>query len=306
MKRSATFARGSTLPAVTLNRIQDQADGFMPATGAPSGSLALLGHDGRYWSTPDAGVTNATIAVVDTSRDWRAHHVTATFVRLGAAAQRLHGADAWKRNDPAQAFAVRRVEDAFTGANVAAITAGVAPVIGAGVFAIILDELGAGANRVFLYARTGDGALCLYNDSGGDLHGELFFDGTSAAASSHGAPTVPGLLTGDVATSDATWTTIVTLSPGTSSSVVLTGNVAAITSDGGDGGGWAFAVRVRRGAAGNPAVGTPFFALAAHDGTGWDVRVQASDAAVVVQVLGQAATDITWRAEVTATEARIS
>jgi hypothetical protein len=308
MQRITTFARGSSVPAATLNAMQDRAVGLRPAStlSAVSGAVALYGEDGCYWPTPDTGVADGDIAVVDASRDWRSHHVTARFIRLTAAAQRLHGADVWKRNDPTQAIAVRVVEDAWTGANAAAIVAGVAPVIGAGVFAIVLDELSAGADRVFLYARSSDGALCLYNDSGTTLHAELFVAGSSASSAGGGSSTVPGFLTGDVDTSDATWTTIVTLTPAPSSSVVLAGSVAAITSDGGDGGGWTFAVRVRRGAAGAPSVGTAVFSLAEFDGTGWDVRVQTSGSDVVVQVLGEAATEITWRAEVQATEAAIA
>ena len=64
--------------------------------------------------------------------------------------------------------------------------------------------------------------------------------------------------------------------------------------------------RVLRGASGAPAVPTLLFGLSDHDGTGWDVRAQVSGNTVVVQVHGEAATDITWRAEVQATEARIS
>lgn len=310
MQRITTFARGSSVPAATLNAMQDRAVGLVRATAGgvavPTGTLALSGRDGRYWCTPDAGVADGAIAVVDDTRDWKSHHIEGTFIRLTAAAQRLHGADVWKRNDPTQTFSVRTIADAWTGVNTVAIVAGVAPVIGAGVFAILLDELSAGADRIFLYARESDGALCLYNDSGAALHAELFFAGASASSSGGGTSTVPGFLTGDVDTTDATWTTIVTLTPAPSSSVVLAGSVAAITSDGVDGGGWTFAVRVRRGAAGAPSVGTAVVTLAECAGTGWDVRVQASGSDVVVQVHGEAATEITWRAEVATTEAKIS
>ncbi|MDO9016533.1 MAG: hypothetical protein Q8S73_26650 [Deltaproteobacteria bacterium] len=310
MRRITTFARGSSVPAATLNAMQDRAVGLTRAlvdgVAAPTGTLALTGRDGRYWCTPDTtGVLNGAIAVVDNTRDWKSHHVTATFVRLTAAAQRLHGADVWQRNDPAQAIAVRRIEDAWTGVNVAAITAGTPPVIGAGVFAILLDELSAGANRIFLYARSSDGALCLYNDSGAALHADLFYDGSSASTSDGGASTVPGFLAGDVDTTDATWTTIVTATLAQSSSVTFQGMVSAIRDDGTEGGAFVFSARARRPASGAPVMGATTFTLADFDGTGWDVRVQVSGSDVVVQVQGEAGKNLTWRAEIQTTEASI-
>ena len=305
MQLITTFARGSSVPAATLNAMQQRAVGLRRASGAPSGALALAGRDGAYWCTPDAGVLDGATAVVDASRDWTLHHLEAKFIRLGAAAQRTHGADAWKRNDPTQAFAVRVVDDAVTGTGCAA-SDGV-PTISSGHFGIILDELSTGADRVFLFADSeNDGALTLYNDSGATLHAELFVAGASASAQGGGTSSVPGFSTGDVDTTDATWTTILTLSPGVSTGLTLRGSVAAIKSDGTKAGGWDFTVRVRRPSSGNPVTGTAFFALAEHDGTDWDVRVQTSGATVVVQVQGEAATNITWRAEIAATEARPS
>ena len=305
MQLITLFARGSSVPAATLNAMQQRAVGLRRASGAPSGALALAGRDGGYWCTPDAGVLDGATAVVDASRDWTLHHLEAKFIRLGAAAQRTHGADAWKRNDPAQAFAVRVVDDAVTGTGCAA-SDGV-PTISSGHFGIILDELSTGADRVFLFADSeNDGALTLYNDTGSALHAELFVAGASASAQGGGTSTVPGFSTGGVATTDATWTTIVTLSPSASSSLGLAGTVGAIRDDGAAGGTWTFQARVLRGASGAPTVPTVLFGLSDHDGTGWDVRVQASGNTVVVQVHGEAATDITWRAEVQATEARIS
>jgi len=309
MQRITTLARGSHIPAATLNAMQDRAVGLRPAStlSAVAGALALYGEDGCYWPTPDAGVADGAIAVVDASRDWKSHHVTARFIRLTAAAQRLHGADVWKRNDPTQAIAVRVVEDAWTGANAAAIVAGVAPVIGAGVFAIILDELSAGANRVFLYARSSDGALCLYNDSGATLHAELFYRGSSASSSGGGASSVPGFLFGDLDTTDATWTTVpgcnATLAQ--SSTVTFSGMVSAIRDDGTEGGSWTFTARARRPAAGVPVMGTVLFGLTDSDDATWDVRVQVSGSDVVVQVMGAVGKTVTWRAEVQTTEAKV-
>jgi hypothetical protein len=301
------FARGSSVPAATLNALQQRAVGLRRASGAPSGALALAGRDGAYWCTGDLGLADGTAIVVDAARDWTTHHLEATFVRLTAADQRMHGAAAWKRNDPSatHGIAVRRIDDALTGTGCAA-SDGV-PTISSGHFGIILDELTTGADRVFLFADSeNDGALTLYNASGATLHAELFVAGASASAQGGGTSTVPGFSTGDVDTGDAAWTTIVTLSPATSTALVLRGTVAAIRDDATEAGGWEFTVRVRRGAAGNPVTGTAFFTLADHDGTGWDVRAQTSGATVVVQVHGEAAANITWRAEIAATEARPS
>lgn len=308
MQYEGLFSRGSRVPAAVLNRIQAVMSGLKRATGYEAGALDLTGEDGRYWPTPTAGVPDGTLVVVDASIDWRNRALRGTFTRLTAADQRLQGSAAWKRNDPSQALAVRAFDDAWTGAGAVA-SAGVPPPISSlPSYAVILDELSAGADRVFLFADSAnDGRLTLYNGSGATLHGELKVWGAGASSSGPGTlPTVPGFLFGDVDTADATWTTVVTLTPGASSSVVLVGTVAAITSDGGDGGAWTFAARVRRGAAGNPSVGTAVFSLAEYDGTGWGVRVQASGGDVVVQVQGEAATDLTWRAEIQTTEAKIS
>lgn len=308
MRRFTTFARGSSVPAATLNSMQDNAVGLRRGSGAvANGGPGYLGEDGVTWCTGGSGLADGAAAVVDASCDWRACSVNAIFVRLSAADQRAQGAAAWKRNspDPTHGIAVRRIDDAVTGTGCAA-SDGV-PTISSGHFGIILDELATGADRVFLFADSeNDGALTLYNDSGATLHAELKAWGSGESAQGEGTSTVPGFNTGDVDTTDATWTTIVTLSPSTSTGLTLRGSVAAIRDDGTEAGGWDFTVRVRRGSSGNPVTGTAFFALAEHDGTGWDVRVQTSGATVVVQVLGEAATNITWRAEVAATEARPS
>lgn len=304
MQRTATYARGSRVLAANLNRAQDEAAGLKRATHATSLSLALAGRDGRYWSSPDAGVLHGAVAVIDDSRDWKSHRVRGTFVRLTAADQRLHDTAAWKRNDPTQGIAVRSFDDGWTGTNTAAVVA--APVIGASVFAIILDELAPSASRVFLYARSDDGALCLFNDSGATLHAELDVEPSGASASAVGSATVPSLITGDADTTDATWTTLATATLAQSSCVTFAASVSAIRDDGTEGGGWAFTARARRPASGVPVVGTPVVTLAEHDGTGWGVRLVESAGDVLLQVQGEAATNITWRAEMTATEARIS
>lgn len=308
MRRFTTFARGSSVPAATLNSMQDNAVGLRRGSGAvANGGPGYLGEDGVTWCSGGSGLADGATAVVDASCDWRACSVNAIFVRLSAADQRAQGAAAWKRNspDPTHGIAVRRIDDALTGTGCAA-SDGV-PTISDGHFGIILDELTTGADRVFLFADSeNDGALTLYNDTGSALHAELKAWGSGESAQGGGTSSVPGFSTGGVATTDATWTTIVTLSPSASSSLGLAGTVGAIRDDGAAGGTWTFQARVLRGASGAPTVPTVLFGLSDHDGTGWDVRVQASGNTVVVQVHGEAATDITWRAEVQATEARIS
>lgn len=305
MRRITTFARGSSVPGATLNAMQDNAVGLRRGSGAPSDAPALLGEDGASWCTGASGLADGATAVVDASCDWRGCSLRAVFVRLAAADQRMQGAAAWKRNDPTQGIAVRAIYDAVTGTG-CALSDGV-PTISSGHFGIVLDELSPAASRVFLFADSeNDGALTLYNDSGTTLHAELKAWGSSASAQGGGTSTVPGFSTGDVATTDATWTTVLTLSPRTSSSLLLHGSVTAIRSTGAEGGAWTFDARVRRGATGAPVVPTVLFGLTDADGTGWDVRLQVSGTTVVVQVHGEAAKNITWRAEVQTTEAKIS
>ena len=116
---------------------------------------------------------------------------------------------------------------------------------------------------------------------------------------------MPGFLHGEAATADATWTTILSATLAQSSTVTFVGAVSAIRSDGAAGGSWTFTARARRPASGVPVMGTALFGLVDFDGTGWDVRVQVSGSDVVVQVHGEAATAITWRAEVQTTEAKV-
>lgn len=306
MRRPYSFARGSHVPSSTINRIMDEATGLVRATGAPSDARAFTGEDGRSWTTVDAGLADGASVVVDASVDWRYRSLHGVFTRLTAAAQRSHGADAWKRNDPTQAIAVRTFDDAWTGAG-CALSDGV-PTISSGHFGIIVDELGVAADRAFLFADSeNDGALTLYNDSGATLHAELRVWGAGASASAGTAPSVPGLLAGEVDTTDATWTTIAgcTATLAASSTVTFRGMVSAIRDDGTEGGGWSFSVRARRGASGATVVSSPTFSLADADDADFDVRVDLDGDDVVFQVRGDTGKNLTWRAEIDATESRI-
>lgn len=306
MQRLGTFARGSRVLADLLNALQDRIVGLRKASNADGSALALAGRDGLYWTTVTAGVADGASVVIDASRDWRGHHVQAVLVRLPAAAQRLHGADAWRRNDPSVTKVVRTVWDAFTGTG-CPVSAGV-PTIDATHFGIVLDELSPSADRVWLFADSeNDGRLTLYNDSGATLHAELFFGGSSASAASAAAPGVPSRLAGTATTTDATWTTVAgcTSTPAASTGVVYAARVSAIRSDGTEAGGWDLSWRARRGSSGAPVVGTAVFALAEVDDADLDVRAQASGDDVVLQVHGDAAKTFHWRAEIDATEARL-
>lgn len=311
MRRRYSFARGSHIPAATLNRIMDEQSGLVRASGAPSAALALLGEDGRYWTT-DTGLADHGVAVVDASVDWRSRSLRGVFTRLTAANERLHDSAAWKRNDPASssAIVVRTFDDAWTGSNAAPITA--TPTIGAGVFAVMLDDATGAGDGVWLFARSTDGALCLLNETNATLHAELRVWGSGVTASAGTAPTVPGLLAGEVETADATWTPVpgCTATLAASSAVTFRGIVSAIRDDGTEGGGWTFSVRARRGASGGVTVGTAVFVLAECDDEtagvpDWHVRVQASGNDVAFQVQGVASKTITWRVEVDSTEAKI-
>lgn len=191
MRRTTTHARGSHVRAAFLNAIQDEQVGFVPGSENPAGATAITGFDGRYVCTPDAGVANNTLAVLDDSVDWRSRLLRGAFVRLETAAQRLHGADSWQANDPTRPVAVRlfegRTGTGGLGAAAAAVANGTPPVIASGAFAVVVDEAGSGAARVYLYAAA-DGSLCLYNASGSTLHGELQVWGAAVAPNPSAPP----------------------------------------------------------------------------------------------------------------------
>lgn len=196
MRRLTTFSRGSAIPAATLNTVQDEQVGFIRATGAV-GAPALVGADGRHWCTPDAGVASGTLVVVDATPglDWRARLVWGQWARLETAAQRMQGAESWQTNDITRPIARRtfhgRTGTGATGAADATVADGTPPVVGAGSFAVVVDELDAPTQRVWLYARPSDGALCLYNASGGTLHGELLVHGAGVAPTPGAPPPSP-------------------------------------------------------------------------------------------------------------------
>ena len=313
MRRNATFSRGAHVPSATLNAIQDEQLGLVPASDAADGAtaIALRGADGRWWTTPDAGLSDGELRVVDASVDWRNRRVWGSFKNLGAADRRPGQASDHIPNDPAGAVSRRVFEDwtgtGGVGAASATVANGTPPVFADNCFAMLLDEGATSADRVLLYARPSDGALCLYNDSGATLHAELLVWGASASPSVAAAPGIPGHLTSpnDFATADATWTTAVTVSPANSSMLTFDVTVAAVRSDGARGGGWKFNATFRRPASGNPAQrGDTVWTLATSDDA-WGVRIQASGADVVIQVQGQAATNIKWRVEADITEVRV-
>lgn len=305
MRRVYPFARGSEVGAGPLNRIQDEQLGLVRATGS-AGPL-LTGADGRHWTTGGSGLADATIAVVDASVDWRDRRLHGVFLRLAAANQRTGQSAAWQRNDLTATYgiATRPLHDAVTRSG-AAVTAGVTPTLGSGVPVAVLDDVPGG--RVYLYARSTDGALCLYNSTGGLLHAELEVYGSREAPSSGTAPGVPSYLAGDVETTDATWTTVpgCVASLAVSSVVTFRGTVSAIRDNGTEGAAFTFEAAFRRGASGAPVpVGADLFLLVARDDAAFDARIQVVSNDVVVQVHGAASKTMTWRVEIDTTEARI-
>lgn len=316
MRRNATFARGSHVPSAVLDAMQDEAVGMIPATGNPAGARALRGADGRYVCTPDAGVPDGELAVLDVSVDWKRRDVWGTLRRLESAAQRQHGDDAWQVNDPARAVSVRWFEGATgsgaLGAGASVIANGTPPVIADGSFAVLLDEGASSADRVWLYARPSDGALCVYNDSGATLHAELRVYGAGASPSLGATPGVPGRLVSPagLATTDDTWTTAITITPTGSSMLTLDVTASAVRSDGARGGAWRLTSAFRTPASSTPAqVGDTVFTLAVADDLSggapvWRVRATVSGADVLIQVRGATATNIKWRIEASVTEAR--
>lgn len=191
MRRLTTLGRGSYLRGRFFNALQDEQRGRAAATQNPAGALALVGGDGRYACTPDAGVADGTLAVLDTGIDWRARLIAGYLVRLEGSSQRLHGANAWQSNDVTRPIAVRRFRGSTgtggLGAAAATVANGTPPVVASGSFAVVVDEGSASSSRVWLYARPSDGALCVYNASGSTLHAEFDLE-SSAIAPNPSAP----------------------------------------------------------------------------------------------------------------------
>jgi hypothetical protein len=316
MRRNADFARGSHVPSAVLDAMQDEAVGMIPATANPSGARALRGADGRYVCTPDAGVADGTLVVLDTSIDWRYRDLWGTLRRLEAAAQRQHGDDAWQVNDPSRAVGSRWFEGTTgaggLGAGATTVANGTPPVPASGSFAVLVDEGASSADRVWLYARSSDGALCLYNDAGAVLHAELRVYGAGASPSLGATPGVPGRLVSPagLATTDDAWTTAITITPTGSSMLTLDVTTSAVRSDGARGGSWRFGAGFRTPASSTPAqVGDTVFTLTVADDLSggapvWRVRATVSGADVLIQVRGATATNIRWRIEASVTEAR--
>lgn len=194
MRRLYNLARASQVAARLLNRLQDEQAGLTPASDQSSGATAVLltGADGRWWTTPDAGVPDAQLRVIDASVDWRSRRVWGVLRVLGAAARRPGGADDHLPNDPTGATNARMFNGwtgtGGLGAAAATVANGTPPVIADNQYAVLLDEGATTADRVWLYARPSDGALCVYNDSGATLHAELLVWGAAAAPTPGATP----------------------------------------------------------------------------------------------------------------------
>lgn len=314
MRRNANFARGSHVPSAVLDAMQDEQVGIIPATDAPA--TLLRGADGRWWTTPDAGLADGTLRVIDTSLDWRYRKLWGRFRSLGAANRRPGQVSDHLGNDPASTVSSRDFEG-WTGAGghgaaSAVIADGTPPVLEDDCYAVVVDEGATSSDRVYLFARPSDGALCVYNDSGATLHAELRVYGSGASPSLGASPTIPGRLTSapGFGTTDDTWTTAITITPTGSNMLALDVVASAVRSDGARGGAWRFHAAFRTPASSTPVqVGDTIFVLAAADDLSggapvWKVRAHVSGADVLIQVRGDLATNIKWRVETTVTEAR--
>lgn len=319
MRRNANFSRGSHVPSAVLDAMQDEQAGLIPATDVADGAtaVALRGADGRWWTSPTAGVADATLRVIDTSVDWRQRRIWGVFRRLGAADQRPGQANDHAPNDPAWTGATRPFESWTGGGGVGAAGAVVAngtpPALADNQFAAVLDDLGTAADRIYLYARPSDGALCVYNDSGAALHAELRVWGAGASASVGASPGVPGRLVSPTGfgTTDDTWMTAITITPTGSNMIKLRVDTSAVRSDGARGGAWSFEAAFRTPVSSTPVqVGNTLWLLEVADdlsgaATVWQVRATVVGADVLIQVKGAVATNIKWRVEAHVVEARV-
>lgn len=196
MRRLYNLARGSQVPARLLNGLQDEQLGLIAATDTAGGAtaIALSGADGRWWTSPTAGIPDGELRVLDTSVDWRSRRVWGVFRALGGAARRPGQADDHIPNDPTAAPNARMFNgwtgSGGLGAAAATVANGTPPTIADDQYAVLLDEGATTADRVWLYARPSDGALCLYNDSGAVLHAELLVWGAAAAVTAGAVPSV--------------------------------------------------------------------------------------------------------------------
>ena len=196
MRRLYNLARGSQVPAALLNGLQDEQLGLIAASDASTGatSVALKGADGRWWTSPDAGIPDGELHVVDASVDWRSRRVWGVLRVLGAAARRPGAADDHIPNDPTAAPNTRTFHgwtgSGGVGAAAATVANGTPPVIADNQYAVLLDEGASTSDRVWLYARPADGVLCVYNDSGATLHAELLVWGAAAEVTAGAVPLV--------------------------------------------------------------------------------------------------------------------
>lgn len=196
MRRLYSTARGSQVPAALLNFVQDEQLGLIAASDASTGatSVALKGADGRWWTSPDAGIPDGELHVIDASIDWRSRRVWGVLRVLGAAARRPGAADDHIPNDPTAAPNARTFHgwtgSGGVGAAAATVANGTPPVIADNQYAVLLDEGASTSDRVWLYARPADGVLCIYNDAGATLHAELLVWGAAAEVTSGAVPSV--------------------------------------------------------------------------------------------------------------------
>ncbi len=259
MRRNADFARGSHVPSAVLDAMQDEAVGMIPATGNPSGARALRGADGRYVCTPDARVwpTGRSSSSIPRSTGATATSggpCAASRPPRSASTATTRGRSTTRRVRWARGGSRGTTGAGGLGAGATTVANGTPPVPASGSFAVLVDEGASSADRVWLYARPSDGALCLYNDAGAALHAELRVYGSGASPSLGATPGVPGRLVSPagLATTDDTWTTAVTITPTGSSMLTLDVTTSAVRSDGARGGSWRFGAGFR-----TPASSTP-------------------------------------------------
>lgn len=191
MRRLTNVSRGTHLPSATINGMQDEQIGLIAATDPPA--VALKGADVRFWETLDAGLPTGQLRVIDTSVDWRNRLVWGQFRNLGAADRRLGRTANHLAVDPTTAGVAIRSFCAETGAGgkgaaAVAIINGTPPVLADDAVAVVLDEAGDATARVWLYADPTTHALCVYNNSGATLHGDLVVFGAGAAITPGAAP----------------------------------------------------------------------------------------------------------------------
>ena len=161
MQRTQSYVANQQVLAAELNGIQDMAIGSQPADVNNTHTLMANGQDVIMWMYDVADVANATEVKVDAARDYR-DRILMVFYTGASGANQWPGSALDRVFDYTVPVRMGYTGLGALGAASAAVVNGVPPVPADGTsWALQI------ASNVWLYTHVGDGALYLYNNSGG-------------------------------------------------------------------------------------------------------------------------------------------